>query len=207
MAAMRGADQPIRSSLGFRILPEDTSTCRAGESNQQPSDNKMLTPTLIMYLWLFLLHWEFSVLLWHVNVQLWMFFVLTDLNCVLHAVTCAAVAGIPIRESTTSQTEGQTRTVSLWEISLLMFFTPSVAFLGCCGGRRWVAVFPLVSRPSLSLSHTFDEYVVAGSELLVAHRKTQHSGPTLYVKGRSSFPGEQERLEWGGAGKHTLTSF
>ena len=32
----------IGSSLGFNILPKDTFTCRPGESNQQPSDNKAL---------------------------------------------------------------------------------------------------------------------------------------------------------------------
>ena len=30
VAAMQGADQHIRSSSGFSILPEDTSTCRPG---------------------------------------------------------------------------------------------------------------------------------------------------------------------------------
>ena len=39
VAAMQGADQHIRSSLGFSILPKDTS-CRPGWSNQRPSDNK-----------------------------------------------------------------------------------------------------------------------------------------------------------------------
>ena len=33
MAAMQGADQHIRSSLGFSILPKDTSTRRPGEWN------------------------------------------------------------------------------------------------------------------------------------------------------------------------------
>ena len=42
MCAIYGADQQIRSSLGFSILPKDTSKCRPGESNQQPSDNKTL---------------------------------------------------------------------------------------------------------------------------------------------------------------------
>ena len=42
VAAMKGADQHIRSSLGFSILPKDTSTCRPGESNQQPSNNNTL---------------------------------------------------------------------------------------------------------------------------------------------------------------------
>ena len=41
-AAMQGVDQHIRSSLGFSILPKDTSTCSPGESNQRPSDNKAL---------------------------------------------------------------------------------------------------------------------------------------------------------------------
>ena len=44
MAAMQGADQCIRSSLGFSILPKDTSTWRPGESNQQPSDNMLAQP-------------------------------------------------------------------------------------------------------------------------------------------------------------------
>ena len=35
-------DQHMRSSLGFSILPKVTSTCRPGESNQRPSDNKLL---------------------------------------------------------------------------------------------------------------------------------------------------------------------
>ena len=39
VAAMQGANQHIRSSLGFSTLPKDTSTCRPGESNQRPSDN------------------------------------------------------------------------------------------------------------------------------------------------------------------------
>ena len=34
VAAMQGADQHIRSSLGFSILPKDGSTCRSGESNR-----------------------------------------------------------------------------------------------------------------------------------------------------------------------------
>ena len=37
---MQGADQHIRSSLGFSV--KDTLTCRPRESNQQPSDNKTL---------------------------------------------------------------------------------------------------------------------------------------------------------------------
>ena len=40
VAAIQGADQHIRSSLGFSILPTDILTCRTGESNQQLSDNK-----------------------------------------------------------------------------------------------------------------------------------------------------------------------
>ena len=36
LGAMQGADQHIRSTLWFSILPKDTSTCRAGESNQRP---------------------------------------------------------------------------------------------------------------------------------------------------------------------------
>ena len=43
MAAMQGADQHIKSSLGFIILPKPTSTCRPGESNQRPSNNKTLS--------------------------------------------------------------------------------------------------------------------------------------------------------------------
>ena len=41
-AAMQGAAQHIRSSSGLSILPNDTLTCRQGESNQRPSYNKML---------------------------------------------------------------------------------------------------------------------------------------------------------------------
>ena len=41
-ATMQDADQHIKSSLGFSLLPKDTSTCRPGELNQRPSDNKML---------------------------------------------------------------------------------------------------------------------------------------------------------------------
>ena len=41
-AASQGANQHIRNSLGFSILPKDTSTCGPGESDQQPSDNKTL---------------------------------------------------------------------------------------------------------------------------------------------------------------------
>ena len=33
---------PIRSSLGFSILPKDTSTYRPGEWNQRPSDKKTM---------------------------------------------------------------------------------------------------------------------------------------------------------------------
>ena len=40
VAAIQGADQHIRSSLGFSILPTDILTCRTGESNRQLSDNK-----------------------------------------------------------------------------------------------------------------------------------------------------------------------
>ena len=39
-ATMQGADQHVRSSLGF--LPMDTLTCRPGESNQRPPNNKTL---------------------------------------------------------------------------------------------------------------------------------------------------------------------
>ena len=42
---MQGADQHIRGSLGFSILPKDTSTSRAGELNQWPSTNKTLALT------------------------------------------------------------------------------------------------------------------------------------------------------------------
>ena len=42
VTAMQGADQHIRSSLRFSILPKDTWSCRPWESNQQPSNNKML---------------------------------------------------------------------------------------------------------------------------------------------------------------------
>ena len=43
VAAMQGADQHIRSSLGFSILPKDTLACNPGESNQRLSDNKTLS--------------------------------------------------------------------------------------------------------------------------------------------------------------------
>ena len=46
VAAVQGADQHIRSSLGFSVLPKDTSTCRPGESSQRPSDNKTLALVL-----------------------------------------------------------------------------------------------------------------------------------------------------------------
>ena len=39
---MQGADQHIRRSLGFSILPKYMLTCRPGESNQQCSNNKTL---------------------------------------------------------------------------------------------------------------------------------------------------------------------
>ena len=42
VAAIQGADQHIRRSLGFSILLKDTSTCRLGESNRQPLDNNTL---------------------------------------------------------------------------------------------------------------------------------------------------------------------
>ena len=52
VAAMQGADQHIRSSLGFSILPKDTWTCRPGELNQRCSDNETLVsaPEHILYL-------------------------------------------------------------------------------------------------------------------------------------------------------------
>ena len=39
-----GADQHIRSSLGFSVLPRDTWTCRPGELNLQPSKKTVSTP-------------------------------------------------------------------------------------------------------------------------------------------------------------------
>ena len=45
VAAVQGADQH-RSSLGFSVLPEDTSTCRPGEWSQRPSDNETLALVL-----------------------------------------------------------------------------------------------------------------------------------------------------------------
>ena len=42
VAAMQGADQHIRNSLGLSILSRDTSNCRPGELNQRLSDNKTL---------------------------------------------------------------------------------------------------------------------------------------------------------------------
>ena len=44
VVAMQGADQQIRSSLRFSILPKDTSTCKSGELNQWPSDSTGSTP-------------------------------------------------------------------------------------------------------------------------------------------------------------------
>ena len=43
VAAMQGADQHVRSSLGLSILGKNTWTCRPrpGESNQRPAGNKM----------------------------------------------------------------------------------------------------------------------------------------------------------------------
>ena len=46
VAAMEGANQHIRSSLEFSNLTKDTSTCKPGESNQRPSNNKTLALTL-----------------------------------------------------------------------------------------------------------------------------------------------------------------
>ena len=46
VAAMQGADQHIRRTLGFSISPKNMSTCRPGELNQQPSDNKTLALAL-----------------------------------------------------------------------------------------------------------------------------------------------------------------
>ena len=46
LAALQGAEEHISVSLGFSIFPKDTSTCRPGESNQRPSDNKMLAVRL-----------------------------------------------------------------------------------------------------------------------------------------------------------------
>ena len=40
VSAMQGAEQHIRSSLGFSILPKHTSTCKPGKKNERPSDNK-----------------------------------------------------------------------------------------------------------------------------------------------------------------------
>ena len=42
VAAMQGANRHIRSCSRFSILPKDTSTCRPGESNQRPSNNRTL---------------------------------------------------------------------------------------------------------------------------------------------------------------------
>ena len=46
VAAMQGANQHIRSSLGFSILLKDTSTCRPGESNHHsfPITRRCLCP-------------------------------------------------------------------------------------------------------------------------------------------------------------------
>ena len=40
--AMQGANQHIRSSLGFSILPKDELTCRSRELNQWPTDSTTL---------------------------------------------------------------------------------------------------------------------------------------------------------------------
>ena len=42
-AVIQGANQHIRISLRFSILPKDTSTCRIGEMTQQLSDNPCVT--------------------------------------------------------------------------------------------------------------------------------------------------------------------
>ena len=42
VAAVQIANQNIRSSFEFSILPKDTLICRPRESNQRPSNNKML---------------------------------------------------------------------------------------------------------------------------------------------------------------------
>ena len=42
LAAMQGASEHIRNSLGFSVLPKDTLICRPGETNQRPSDDKTL---------------------------------------------------------------------------------------------------------------------------------------------------------------------
>ena len=55
-----GADQHIRTGLGFSILPKDTLTCRLGESNQRPFDNKMLVVPLSL---------SSPVSLWSLNVE------------------------------------------------------------------------------------------------------------------------------------------
>ena len=51
VATMQGAEQHIRSSLGFSILPKDTLTCRLGESNQQPSNTATATHTINLMLY------------------------------------------------------------------------------------------------------------------------------------------------------------
>ena len=44
VAATQGAAQHIRSSLGFSILPKDTSTCRPGESNRKFTTQEVQLP-------------------------------------------------------------------------------------------------------------------------------------------------------------------
>ena len=51
VAATQGADQHIRNSSGFSILPKDTLTYRSGTSNQQPSNNKTLALPLSHSCW------------------------------------------------------------------------------------------------------------------------------------------------------------
>lgn len=135
---------------------------------------------------LLLLCWELFVLgMWH--VKLWISCVLYDLNCLL---------SVSLGEKKCSgQTERERETLTLWKkeekyILLLTFAWSAVAFRAAVKveGDR------LSFLSSISIhthTHTFYIYIVAATRLCIAHRKTQHSGPTLYVKGHSSLPGEQ----------------
>lgn len=57
-----GGQETRHSSLGFNVLPKDTSTCRSGVSNQRPADNKTLVPPLV-YLFSFPANKDVSLLI------------------------------------------------------------------------------------------------------------------------------------------------
>ncbi len=98
--------------------------------------------------------------------------------------------------------EGRTERETLWEetekcISLLMVAWSSVAFFCYCRKVKgdWLSFLLSLALQTHTHTHTcIYIFVVAGTRLLMARRKTQRGGPTLYVKGRSSLPGEHEWL-------------